>query len=93
MKIDRMKIENVFAKINDEFVILNLLRDILTPQEFKAIQERLDIAILLNDGLSYSEIAKQTGASTTTVTRVSRFLKHENHGGYRWVFENIENFK
>jgi hypothetical protein len=27
------------------------------------------------------------------VTRVSRFLKQENYGGYRWILENLKNFK
>jgi TrpR-related protein YerC/YecD len=70
--------------------MLSLLKDITTPQEIKALQERLDIVILLNKGISYAEISKIMGASTTTVTRVSRFLKQENYGGYRWVLENFK---
>jgi len=85
-----MKLEKVLAKIDDEKVMLNLLKDITTPQEIKALQERLDIVVLLNKGISYTEISKRTGASTTTVTRVSRFLKQENYGGYRWVLENFK---
>ena len=85
-----MKLEKILTKIDDETVMLNLLKDITTPQEIKALQERLDIALLLNKGISYTEISKQTGASTTTVTRVSRFLKQENYGGYRWVFDNFK---
>jgi TrpR-related protein YerC/YecD len=85
-----MKLEKVLAKIDDEKVMLNLLKDIATPQELKALQERLDIVVLLNKGISYAEISKKTGTSTTTVTRVSRFLKQENYGGYRWVLENFK---
>jgi TrpR-related protein YerC/YecD len=85
-----MKLEKVLAKIDDEKVMLSLLKDITTPQEIKALQERLDIVILLNKGISYAEISKIMGASTTTVTRVSRFLKQENYGGYRWVLENFK---
>ena len=85
-----MKLEKVLAKIDDEKVMLSLLKDITTPQEIKALQERLDIVILLDKGISYAEISKIMGASTTTVTRVSRFLKQENYGGYRWVLENFK---
>lgn len=84
-----MKLETVLAKIEDKKIMLNLLKDLTTPSEFAALQERLDIAILLNKGLSYADIAKKTGTSTTTITRVARFLKQENYGGYRWIFENI----
>lgn len=85
-----MKLEKILAKITDESVMLNFLKDITTPQEFKAISERFEIAKLLNNGVSYSEISKQTGSSTTTITRVARFLKQENYGGYRWVFDNLK---
>ncbi len=84
-----MKLEEVLVKINNEQVMLNFLKDIATPQELKSLQERLDIAILLNGGMSYSAISKETGASTTTITRISRFLKQESYGGYRWILENL----
>lgn len=85
-----MNIEEVLVGIKDKQTMLNLLKDLTTPQELKALQERLDIVFLLRNGLSYAEISKQTGASTTTVTRVARFLKQESYGGYRWVLENIK---
>lgn len=88
-----MKLEEILAKINDEKMMLNLLKDLTTPQEFKALQERLDIVALLDTGASYAQISKQTGASTTTITRVARFLKQENYGGYRWILENLNNFQ
>jgi TrpR-related protein YerC/YecD len=87
-----MNLEKVLAKINDQNLMLNLLKDLTTPQELKALQERLDIVFLLNQNLSYAEISKKTGASTTTITRVARFLKQENYGGYRWILQNLNNF-
>jgi TrpR-related protein YerC/YecD len=87
-----MKLEKVLAKINDQNLMLNLLKDLTTPQELKALQERLDIVFLLNQNLSYAEISQKTGASTTTITRVARFLKQENYGGYRWILQNLNNF-
>ena len=88
-----MKLEKILAKVSDEAMMFNLLKDLTTPQELKALQERLDIVILLNKGISYNEISKKTGASTTTITRVARFLKQESYGGYRWLLSNLENFK
>lgn len=60
----------------------NFLRDIGTLSELQAWSERLEVARLLAKGLSYRQIAKETGASTTTVTRVAHFLEN-GEGGYR----------
>ncbi len=67
---------------HDEAEITDLLRDIATLSELQAWSERLEVAKHLVKGMSYREVAKQTGASTTTVTRVAGFLK-DGRGGYR----------
>ena len=79
----------VLTKIDDKKVMKNFLIDITTPFECKTLQERLNVAMLLEKGFSYKEISKKTGSSTTTITRVARFLKDEKFGGYRWVVKNI----
>lgn len=63
----------------------NFLRDIATLSELQALSERLEVARLLGQGMSYRDIAKATGASTTTVTRVAHFLEN-GEGGYRKFF-------
>ena len=76
------------ASLNGTEEIKDFLTDLCTPQELNAFQERWKIAQLLNGGdFSYREISTQTGASTTTVARVARFLNNEPHGGYRLVLE------
>lgn len=62
------------------------LRDIATLSEMQALGERLEVAKLLAQGLSYRKVAAQTGASTTTVTRVAHFLEN-GEGGYRSVLK------
>jgi TrpR-related protein YerC/YecD len=67
------------------------LRDLTTPGELSALAERWRVARLLDEGgKSYREIAAQTGSSTTTVTRVARFLTHEEHYGYRLVPDRLK---
>ena len=67
------------------------LRDLLTPGEIKTLVERWRVARLLDrGGFSYREISEMTGASTTTVTRVSRFLSQEPHQGYRLVLDRLQ---
>ncbi|MEE2692341.1 MAG: YerC/YecD family TrpR-related protein [Pseudomonadota bacterium] len=66
------------------------LRDLMTPAEIEAFAERWRIALLLDEGaLSYRDIAAETGASTTTVARVARFLKEEPHQGYRMMIDRL----
>ena len=80
---------DVLTQIDDKKVMKNFLIDITTPAELKTLQERLNVAMLLEEDISYKEISQKTGSSTTTITRVARFLKDEKFGGYRWVIKNI----
>lgn len=69
----------------------NFLKDLCTPKEVKDFADRLEIARLLDEtDLSYRDIAEQTQASLTTVTRVARFLKDENNGGYKTVLKRMK---
>lgn len=66
------------------------LADLATPAEIVAFADRWRIARLLHQGAhSYRDIAAATGASTTTVARVARFLKDEPHGGYRLMIDRM----
>ncbi|MFA6523566.1 MAG: YerC/YecD family TrpR-related protein [Candidatus Peribacteraceae bacterium] len=64
--------------------LINFLRDIGTLGELQEWSERLEVAKLLSQGMSYRKVASQTGASTTTVTRVAKYLEN-GEGGYRSV--------
>ena len=82
----------VMLKDSDE--VANFLKDLCTPQELKALQERWEVCQLLADGeLSYRQISKQTGSSTTTIGRVSRFLNDEPYKGYRRLLDKIKKEK
>ena len=66
-------------------------KDITTPAELKALSERWHVARLLDEGeLSYREIHDETGVSTTTITRVARFLGQEPNQGYRLVLDRLK---
>lgn len=71
--------------------IYNFLRDLCTPQEITALNERWRVCQLLAAGdLSYREIHAVTGASITTIGRVARFLKDEPYQGYKQLLERIK---
>lgn len=63
-------------------------RDLLTIKELDDFSQRWLIARLLNQGLTYSEVAKKTKTSTTTVSRVAHWL-HHGRGGYKLILKRI----
>lgn len=66
------------------------LTDLCTRKELRELAERLVIARLLDaGGMSYRDISAATGASTTTVGRVARFLQQEPHQGYRLILDRV----
>ena len=62
------------------------LQDLCTVSELKAMEQRMDVAMLLDDGLIYSDILERTGASSATISRVNRSLTF-GHGGYAAYFQ------
>ena len=62
------------------------LTDLCTRKEISEFAERWLLARLLDQQqFSYREISSMTGASTTTIGRVARFLSQEPHQGYSLV--------
>lgn len=80
---------SVLAALDDEDVIFSLLEDLFTPREIKETSQRLAVARLLSQGKSYSAIEKETGASATTIARVSKCLAY-GAGGYAAALEVLE---
>ena len=69
----------------------DFLKDLCTPAELKALEERWSVAQLLyEDNLSYRDIATKLETSTTTVTRVARFLSSEPYQGYKKILKRIK---
>ncbi len=75
---------SAMVQCTTEEEMAKFLRDIGTLSELQAWSERFEVAKQLAQGITYREIAKNTGASTTTVTRVAKFLEN-GEGGYRKV--------
>lgn len=75
--------------LNDVDECYNFFEDLCTISEIKALAQRLEVAKMLKNGITYTEIAEKTGASTATISRVNRCL---NYGadGYRMIIERLE---
>lgn len=67
----------------------NLLEDLCTIAEVKAMAQRIEVAQMLGDRVVYSDIVRKTGASTATISRVNRALNY-GAGGYKTVLERID---
>lgn len=79
---------DALSRIDDTKAMRSVLIDLCTPAEMRALSERWRVAQMLAEGeKSYRDISAETGVSTTTIGRVSRFLKEEPHGGYRLLLE------
>jgi TrpR-related protein YerC/YecD len=79
------------ASLQSPEEVRRFLTDLCTRKELDEFSERWLIARLLHEGgLSYRDISARTGASTTTVGRVARFLQQEAHHGYKLVLGRTE---
>lgn len=76
------QLAKAFTLLKDVDGSLAFLEDICTPNELKALSQRLEVAVRLHRGENYAKIVKDTGASSTTVSRVNRCLNY-GAGGYR----------
>ena len=61
--------------------------DLLSPAEIRSITQRFEVAKLLDNGETFTEIEKRTGASSATIARISRCLTHGS--GYKTVLSRI----
>ena len=62
--------------------------DLCTVSELKAMEQRFDVAVLLTQGKIYNDILGKTGASSATISRVSRMLS-SGTGVLRGMTEQI----
>ncbi len=60
--------------------------DACTPKEIGAIAQRFVVAKMLNEKKVYNEIVESTGASTATISRVSRSMNE----GFKTALERLK---
>ena len=93
--MDNFRIEsfdNLFEavlKLKDIEECRKFFEDVCTIKELQDVAQRLEVAKLLSSGKNYQEVCKLTGASTATISRVSRCLNY-GAGGYSIVLDKEE---
>ena len=65
------------------------MEDLCSITEIMAMEQRFEVAKLLNEGLIYNAIMEQTGASSAIISRVNRSLQY-GAGGYAVVFDRLK---
>ena len=67
---------------------MNFFDDLCTVTELQSMEQRYQVAVLLDKGLIYNDILEQTGASSATISRVNRSLQY-GADGYEVVFKRL----
>ena len=94
-KFRREDIDELFKAIltlQDEEDCYRFFEDICTINEIHAIAQRLQVAKLLSEKKTYSEIEEATKASTATISRINKCLVYGSEG-YQRVLDRLNNQK
>ena len=90
-RFKREDIDELFKAIlllQDEEDCYRFFEDICTVNEIHAIAQRLQVAKLLSENKTYSEIENITKASTATISRINKCLVYGSDG-YRRSLERL----
>lgn len=63
-------------------------RDLLTEEEIKEFSARWKVAQMLSKKVPYTQIVKETGMSSTTIARVSKWLSG-GMNGYKLLLKRL----
>ena len=86
-KADRLYRAILTLKTEEE--CYNFFQDLCTIAELRSMEQRYEVATLLDSGMIYNEILTQTGASSATISRVNRALIN-GAGGYELVLDRMK---
>ena len=90
-RFKREDIDELFKAIlllQDEEDCYRFFEDICTVNDIHAIAQRLQVAKLLSENKTYSEIENITKASTATISRINKCLVYGSDG-YRRILERL----
>ena len=91
-KIKSKFVDNLFEAVLSMETIeecYQLFEDLCTVHELNSIAQRMAVAEMLDRKCTYIEIAKQTGASTATISRVNRSLIYGTDG-YKLAIDRVK---
>ena len=71
---------DVILQLKDREECYNFFEDIITINELLSLSQRIVVASMLRKEKTYQEIARETGASTATISRVNKCLTYGSDG-------------
>ena len=77
-----------FLSLETQEDCYRLFEDLFTIREIQDLTQRLEVAQLLQNKTTYTDIVERTGVSTATIGRVNRALNY-GAGGYQRVLEKL----
>ena len=86
---DLTKLYKAILTLKTEEECASFFNDICTFQEVEALAQRIEVAIRIKNKESYVDINKSTGASTATISKVSKYINY-GAGGYDLVLERLK---
>ncbi len=94
-KIRNEEMNHLFEAVltlQNEEECFKFFMDVCTINELQSMAQRYEVAKMLSEKKTYCEIARATGASTATISRVNRSLNYGSDG-YDMVLERLNQKK
>jgi len=86
---DKKDLFKAILKLKTSGEATKFFRDLMTMEELEEISKRWQAAKMIDKGNPYREIAKKTGLSTATITRVAHWLNY-GEGGYKLALKRVK---
>ena len=81
-----MALYETILQLKDVDECCKFFDDLCTAHELRTMEQRFDVALLLDEGRVYTDILEKTGASSATISRVNRIFSFGT-GGFRKMIE------
>lgn len=85
---DKKALYEAILSLKSEKEAKKFLRDLLTEAEINEFANRWKVARMLDEKVSYEVIVGETGMSSTTIARISKWLTN-GMGGYKLMLKRI----
>ena len=80
------RLYDAILSLKDREACYRFFDDLCTFSEITAMAQRLQVARMLSEGKTFSQISAETGVSSATITRDNKCLSY-GWGGYGQVLE------
>ena len=88
-KEKRGDLYKAILQLQNEEECYEFFQDLCTVAELRSMEQRFEVASLLDDGMIYNDILERTGASSATISRVNRSLSYGT-GAYNRLFARMK---